>query len=117
MNSNHWKTAAIPDKDYYAVIFISTKSNDLEGFHEMDEKILQIAMDEDGFLGYESVGNPPHNMFISYWKDMAAIEKWKHNLMHIEAKKLGFSKWYDRLVTQICKVEHSKEFIRKTENQ
>ena len=116
MHSNFWKTQNPPKTPYYAVIFVSEKSNNLEGFYEMDEIILELAKKEDGFLGYETVGNPPHNLFVSYWKDMDAIEKWKHNTLHVEAKKEGYNKWYNRLLTQICKVEYCNEFIRKKEN-
>lgn len=111
MNS-FWKNPK-PELPYYAVIFASTKSEDLDGFYEMDDRILQIAIDQPGFLGYETVGAPPKNLFISYWKDLEAIDAWRHNALHKEAKKLGFEKWYDRLLTQICKVEHSNEFIRE----
>lgn len=110
MNS-FWKIPH-PPLPYYAVIFSSTKSNDLEGFYEMDEKILEIALEQPGFLGYETGGQPPHNVFISYWKDLEAIDQWRHNISHKEAKKRGYDQWYDRLLTQICKVEHSHEFIR-----
>ncbi len=113
MKSTFWKNNIIPQAPYYAVIFASTKSENLEGFHETDDKILQIALLEKGFLGYETVGSAPDNIFVSYWENMEAIEKWKHNLAHIKAKKMGFSTWYNRLLTQICKVEYSKEFIRK----
>lgn len=112
--SNFWKIPH-PTLPYYAVIFASTKSNDLEGFAEMDEKILALAIEQPGFLGYETAGSPPHSIFISYWTSPEAIDAWRKNMQHQEAKKMGFAQWYDRFLTQICKVEHSNEFIRKDE--
>jgi hypothetical protein len=49
-----WKNNTIPTSDYYAVIFCSTKSANLEGYKEMDEKIMKLALEQDGFLGYEA---------------------------------------------------------------
>jgi heme-degrading monooxygenase HmoA len=108
----HWKTE-IPSRDYYAVIFCSTKSNDLENYKETDEKIMKLAMEQDGFLGYESAGDLESGIFISYWTDMESIKKWRENTDHLIAKKMGIEKWYDRFLSQICKVEHSHHFVRE----
>ncbi len=109
---NYWKVNPIPAKDYYAVIFCSTKSFNLEGYLEMDEKILKLAMEQEGFLGYESAGDTNGGIFISYWQNKEAINHWKHNMFHKEAKEQGISKWYDRFLSQICLVEHTNHFER-----
>jgi heme-degrading monooxygenase HmoA len=106
-----WK-AEMPKSDFYAVLFISTRSKNLEGYADMDEKTIEKVKELDGFLGYESIKNGDDGIFISYWANMESIEKWKNDSLHMEAKSLGYAKWYDRLVTQICKVNYSKEFIR-----
>lgn len=108
----YWKVSPIPNEDYYAVIFSSTKSSNLEGYEEMDERILKLAVEQSGFLGYESAGDKMSGIFISYWQDKEAIQKWKENVFHQEAKSLGISKWYDRFLSQICLVEHTNHFER-----
>jgi heme-degrading monooxygenase HmoA len=108
----YWKTE-IPSRDYYAVIFCSTKSADLENYKEMDEKIMKLAIEQEGFLGYESAGGLDAGIFISYWKNIESIQKWRDNSDHIVAKKSGIDKWYDRFLSQICKVEHSHHFVRQ----
>lgn len=109
--SNFWKTK-LPKTPYYAVIFISTRSKELEGYAEMDEKTIEKVKTLDGFIGYESIKNGDNGIFISYWASMEAIEKWKHDSMHVEAKSYGYSHWYSRIISQICKVEHSHEFTK-----
>jgi hypothetical protein len=43
----------IPKKDYYAVIFCSEKESELPSdYFELDEKLMNIAMQQKGFLGY-----------------------------------------------------------------
>jgi heme-degrading monooxygenase HmoA len=107
-----WKNGKAEKPPYYAVIFSSEKSETLDGFEEMDEKILKLAIQQEGFLGYESSGNGKENIFISYWKNLKAIDAWRHNMQHIEAKELGIKHWYKRYLSQICKVEHSHEMIK-----
>ena len=99
-----WKKP-IPQKDYYAVIFASTKSDYLEGYKEMDDQTLKLAQEQPGFLGYESVNNGNTGIFISYWEDMEAINNWRKNSTHLLAKAQA-DKWYKRYLSQICKVEH-----------
>ncbi|HYG52153.1 MAG TPA: DUF4188 domain-containing protein [Flavobacteriales bacterium] len=106
-----WKTE-IPTTDFYAVLFLSTRSKNLDGYAEMDEKTIEKVKLYEGFLGYESIKSGDDGIFISYWADMESIERWKKDSLHMEAKNFGYAKWYDRLVTQICKVNYSKEFIR-----
>ncbi|HLP12788.1 MAG TPA: hypothetical protein VK177_12715 [Flavobacteriales bacterium] len=106
-----WKTE-MPTTDFYAVLFLSTRSKNLDGYADMDEKTIEKVKLLDGFLGYESIKNGEDGIFISYWASMESIEKWKNDSLHMEAKNMGYAKWYDRLVTQICKVESSKEFKR-----
>ncbi len=99
----------IPNKDYYAVIFSSTKSNDLSGYKEMDELTLKLATEQKGFLGYESVNSGNTGIFISYWESMDDIENWRKNSTHLMAKSRS-NQWYKRYLSQICKVEHSNLF-------
>lgn len=95
-----------PAGPFYAVIFVSEKSDDLEGYAEMDEKALELASQQPGYLGYVTVSNGNHGIFISYWESREHIERWKHNATHALAKSQA-RKWYKRYLSQVCKVEHS----------
>lgn len=103
-----WKTPP-PKNNYYAVIFSSTKSDDLEGYKEMDELTMKLAQEQTGFLGYESCNNGKQGIFISYWQSMEAINAWRNNMIHIQAKS-NAKQWYKRYLSQICKVESSHLF-------
>lgn len=99
----------LPLSGYYAVIFSSEKSDNLQGYLEMDEKTMEIAVKQPGFLGYESVNNNNKGIFISYWQSKEAIENWRINATHLMAKSQA-KKWYKRYLSQICFVENSYEF-------
>ncbi len=99
-----------PKEDYFAVIFISEKSNDLTGYEEMDELTINLAQQQPGFIGYESVTNNQNKgIFISYWESMDAIENWRKNSIHLAAKNQA-KKWYKSYISQICKVQKNHEF-------
>jgi heme-degrading monooxygenase HmoA len=96
----------LPKSNFYAVIFSSTKSDDLEGYAEMDEKTLALAQQQPGYLGYESVNHQNSGIFISYWESREAIENWRKNATHQMAKS-NAGKWYKRYLSQVCLVESS----------
>jgi heme-degrading monooxygenase HmoA len=99
-----------PEKDFYAVIFSSVKSDDLEGYAEMDEETMRLATAQPGFIGYESVASGNRSIFISYWQDMEAINNWRRHSTHLMAKAQA-EKWYLRYLSQICRVESSREHV------
>lgn len=104
-----WLNNKPPIKDYYAVIFSSTKSSDLEGYQEMDDLMMQESQKQKGFLGYESAGTQQSGIFISYWESLEAIDVWRKHIGHMQAKA-NASKWYQRYLSQICKVEYTHLF-------
>lgn len=103
-----WKNTP-PAGDYYAVIFSSTKSGNLDGYEEMDALTMALAQEQPGFLGYESVASGDRSIFISYWESTAAIEQWRQHATHLQAKA-GARQWYTRYLSQVCKVERSVLF-------
>ncbi|MES2513868.1 MAG: antibiotic biosynthesis monooxygenase [Bacteroidota bacterium] len=103
-----WKSTP-PQSGYYAVIFSSTKSDDLEGYAEMDELTMELAQEQEGYLGYESCNSGNTGIFISYWQSMEHIGIWRANMTHLTAKA-NAKQWYKRYLSQICKVETSHLF-------
>ncbi len=99
----------LPKEGYYAVIFSSEKSENLEGYSAMDEITMQLAAEQKGYLGYESLSNGNKTIFISYWANMESIQTWRDNTTHQMAKSQA-NRWYKRYLSQICLVKHSHLF-------
>jgi len=93
-----------PKPPYYAVIFSSHLNENTDGYSEMAERMGQLVLKQDGFLGVESVRDDL-GITVSYWSDLESIKKWKTNLEHQIAQKLGHEKWYSTFKTRIAKVE------------
>ncbi|GAB2630810.1 antibiotic biosynthesis monooxygenase family protein [Belliella aquatica] len=103
------KIANTPDPPYYAVIFTNLLNNDSEGYSEMGELIESLVINQDGYLGHESVRDGM-GITVSYWDSLESIKKWKMNSEHLLAQKMGREKWYTHFKTRICKVESDYEF-------
>ncbi|SNS20003.1 Heme-degrading monooxygenase HmoA [Belliella buryatensis] len=99
-----------PIPPYYAVIFTNILNEEYQGYNEMSDIIEQLVINQDGYLGHESVRNGL-GITVSYWESLAAIKAWKSNSDHQIAQKLGKKDWYKHFKVRICKVEHDYEFL------
>jgi heme-degrading monooxygenase HmoA len=96
--------ANTPKPPYYAVIFTSHRTEGDNGYGEMAAKMVELASRQPGFLGTESAREDV-GITVSYWTDLDSIRKWKTNIEHQKAQKLGREKWYSSYKTRISKVE------------
>lgn len=101
--------APTPEPPYYAVIFTSVRTEGGNGYTEMAERMVELARQQDGFLGVESARNEL-GITVSYWRDLEAIARWKANTEHQLAQKYGREKWYKSFKTRIAKVERDYGF-------
>ena len=96
--------AKTPKPPYYAVIFTSHRRDNDSGYSQIAERMVEIASKQPGFLGIESAREDV-GITVSYWSDLESIQRWKDNIDHQEAQKLGVEKWYTSFKTRIAKVE------------
>ena len=64
--------AYTPEPPYYAVIFTSVRTEGDDGYAEMADRMVELARQQDGFLGVESARNEI-GITVSYWRDLEAI--------------------------------------------
>ncbi|WP_304635213.1 antibiotic biosynthesis monooxygenase family protein [Pseudoalteromonas sp.] len=96
--------ATTPKPPYYAVIFTNTLSENTAGYEEMANRMVELAEQQPGFLGIESVRDGV-GITVSYWQSLDAIKSWKQDVEHLNAQQLGRDKWYNAFTTRIAKVE------------
>lgn len=96
--------AKTPAPPYYAVIFTSLRNDGDHGYAEMAQRMVALAAQQPGFLGVESAREEV-GITVSYWKDLESIRAWKENAEHLEAQRLGHSRWYAGFTTRIARVE------------
>ena len=89
----------------YVVIFRSLLAEDSKGYSKTAERMKKLVSQQAGFLEFSSVREEALGITVSYWKNLAAIKKWKENLEHLAAQKKGKEKWYSAYSIQVCKIE------------
>ncbi|MEK3947565.1 antibiotic biosynthesis monooxygenase [Paenibacillus sp. FSL H7-0703] len=103
--------AKTPHPPYYAAIFTSERTEGDGGYGVMGDKMVELAAQQPGFLGVESVRD--HNgvgITVSYWETLDAIKNWKHNELHKVAQEKGKSEWYKTFGLRVSKVERDYFF-------
>jgi heme-degrading monooxygenase HmoA len=96
--------AATPEPPYYAVIFTSLRTEDLEGYAETASRMLELAAEQPGYLGVESA-RADLGITVSYWRDLESIRRWKAHAEHRAAQQAGRERWYSNYRTRIALVE------------
>ncbi len=66
--------AKTPKPPYYAVIFSSIRTEIQDGYKEMAELMLELAREQEGFLGVKSARNEL-GITVSYWSSLESIAK------------------------------------------
>lgn len=91
---------------YYIVIFSFKKTKDLEGYAEKAILLNRLVKEVEGFLGVEDYFDYEGNeVSISYWRDLDAIQEWRTQINHVNAKGKAHARWYEHYNVKISKVE------------
>ncbi|MCE8026337.1 MULTISPECIES: antibiotic biosynthesis monooxygenase family protein [Halomonadaceae] len=101
--------ANTPPPPYYAVIFTSIRTAGDNGYGIMAERMVELAAQQSGFLGVESARDEL-GVTVSYWQDLESIQRWKQQVEHREAQRLGRSEWYAAYKVRIARVEREYSF-------
>ncbi|MEL0167724.1 MAG: antibiotic biosynthesis monooxygenase [Pseudomonadaceae bacterium] len=101
--------ANTPEPPYYTVMFTSLRTDHDDGYAQTAERMLELAAEQDGFLGVESARDGL-GITLSYWRDLDAIRRWKQQGEHLEAQRRGRSDWYSQYRVRIARVEREYGF-------
>ena len=100
--------ANTPAPPYYAVIFTTRRTAGDAGYGEMAQRMDELAAQQPGYLGIESVRDVDGiGITVSYWASEAAILAWRRNAEHVAARELGRSAWYEHYELRVARVERA----------
>jgi heme-degrading monooxygenase HmoA len=105
--------ARTPEPPYYAAIFTSLRAADHEGYSEMADRMVELAEQQPGYLGMETVREGAAGITVSYWDSLDAIEDWRKHFEHREAQRLGREQWYEAYEVRIARVERARSFSQE----
>lgn len=102
------KIATTPAPPYYAVIFTSVRTPGDGAYSEAAERMLRLAEQQPGFLGFESA-RQEIGISVSYWSSLEAIKAWKENAEHQATQKKA-KEWYSGFRVRVCRIEKEYGF-------
>ncbi|TDR31543.1 antibiotic biosynthesis monooxygenase family protein [Hydromonas duriensis] len=109
--------AHTPPPPYYAVIFSNQLAADAQGYDAMADRMVELAQQQNGFLGAESVRDAAgFGITVSYWQSEQDIAAWKNHAEHVIAQETGRERWYEQYITRVAKVERAYGFTHSTTN-
>lgn len=98
---------------YYAVMFVSTRTEDDQGYAAMAARMVELAAARPGYLGADSVRDAEgRGITISYWTSLECIEGWRADAEHLAAQRLGREIWYRDYSLRVARVERATEWRR-----
>ena len=97
--------AETPEPPYTAVIFTSTRSPGDNGYTQMLQRMEDLAAEQPGYLGIESVKDGLSGITVSYWRDESDAAAWKQVAEHLVAQQRGQQVWYDEYRVRVATVD------------
>jgi len=101
---------ATPQPPYVAVIFSSQRPLAVDdGYAEAAARMDQLVSEQPGYLGDESVrGADGFGITVSYWKDEASAQAWRHQAEHTVVRALGRERWYQGWRLRVAVVQREE---------
>lgn len=99
-----------PPPPYYAVIFTSRRADDDVGYDQTAARMMDLARQAPGFLGVESSHEAQGGVTVSYWASLEAIDAWRRDVEHTEARRQGRARWYEAFTLRVARVERASDF-------
>jgi heme-degrading monooxygenase HmoA len=78
----------------------------------MAARMDELAREQPGYLGHESVHEESRGITVSYWIDHDAAASWKQVAEHLVAQERGRRTWYADYTVRIATVE--REYRKST---
>lgn len=89
----------------YAVIFRAEINELDEAYIKTAARLRELALSSYGCIEFTSAMEGNEEVAISYWESKTRIMDWKQDPQHLEAQKLGRTRWYKSYRVEIVKIE------------
>lgn len=99
-------------ESYVAVIFTSTRTHDHDDdYARWSKRMADLVAEQPGFIDFVSARDPVTRLGITvaYFANEESVVKWKTNLEHLEAQRLGRSNFYESYSVKVANVYREYE--------
>ncbi len=94
----------------YVVIFRAQIRQLDEYYTAMAAQLRQMALQEYGCTAFHASCESGQEIALSYWPDLASIQRWREASLHLEAKSMGRDSWYTAYSVDIARLERGYSF-------
>ncbi len=101
-----------PEPPYFVAIFSSSHTGNHEGYDADGQTVVDLALQQPGFLGIEAAGDDDLTIAVTYWDSDASIRAFKELAEHLVIQQKGKDKYYQNSKVRIAKVERDYGFER-----
>ena len=88
----------------YCVIFVAQINKLDSNYHITARALRTLAIDKYNCIDFKSSCEDGQEIAISYWHNLVHIKEWKQDLTHLQAQKIGSTKWYKSYRVQVVKI-------------
>jgi len=100
--------ARTPKPPFFSVLYSTPTTEKDQGYGDMADRMLELAVEQPGYLGVESARTPGgRGITVSYWSSEEAIAQWRSNAEHRVAQELGRRVWYSDFHLRVARVERA----------
>ncbi len=94
-------------ESYVAVIFTSTRTHHHDDdYARWSDRMNELVREQPGFIDFVSARDPVTRLGITvaYFVDEESVLRWKGNLEHLEAQRLGRRDFYQSYSVKVARV-------------
>lgn len=70
-------------------------------------RLRELALTQFGCLAFHACTQGQDEIALSYWPDEQHIRAWREHPEHLEAQRLGQTRWYASYAVDIARIERS----------
>lgn len=95
-----------------SVIRSHLKSGVLDEYGSIAQQMSDLAVTMPGYISHKGfVGEDGERLTIVEFESEEALQNWKVHPEHLNAKRLGYTKFYSAFRFQVCKVISAREWV------
>ena len=98
-----------PKPPYFALMLTCRINTMHIGFEIMADKMDDIAAHQKGFIGVEK-SYAEVDTHISYWRDLASIERWLQHPAYIRMQEVGKTAWFNEYKIRVAEIQQESSF-------
>ena len=87
-----------------------------EGYPDMAVEMLERAKTMPGFVDFRSYkADDGERLSVVWWRDEETLARWREDVRHLVAQRLGREKWYESYSIEVAHVVRSRAFDRQAQ--